>query len=256
MSAKLNIFDADKLNKGIKSIASEVHRSCDKVKLLGGNNELYNQMQSILKALSAEGEDVDFATKILNHEECLKNEQSFYLNKTGISFNTLPNNIQLELAANILQETGIDDYYSDCLFIKYISMIEKCKKENKLIDDIDESINKLKLVIEQQDDLKCELSNIINKPFDYMDKPINITPIDSVQTVDNWEQIVELIKKIADVENKLTDISKKTSELKSEKKKIFHGLPPNMDQATLAVQIAEQTMKSISKKLVEKLEKK
>jgi len=255
MAAKLNVPDADKLNMGIKSIASEVQHSCDKLKLLGGNDELYDQMQCIVKSLLAEGEAVGFATKMLNHEESLKNEQSFYLNKTGISLNTLPSNEQLEIAAKILQETGIDDYYSDCLFTKYMSMIEKCKKENEFIDNIDENINKLKLVIEQQD-LKCELSNVPNKLFGYMDEPININPIENVQTVDNCEQIVELVKKIADIEKKLTDISKKTSELKSEKKKIYHELPPNMDKATLAVQIAEQTMKSVSKKLVEKLEKK
>jgi len=257
MAAKLNISDAEKLNLGIKSIVRKIQNSCDKIKLLEGNDELCNQMQCIVKFLSDEGEDIDYATKILNLEESLKNEQSFYLNKTGISLNTLPNNIQLESTANILQEAGIDDdYYSNCLFTKYMSIIEKCKKENEFIDDIDKHINKLKLIIEQQDELKCKLSNITYKPVCYTDEPINITPIESVQTIDNCENIIELIKNIADMENKLTDISKETSELRSEHKRIYHELPPNMDQATMAVQIAEQTMKSVSKKLVEKLGKK
>jgi len=248
--------DTNKLNVGIKSIVNKVQQSCDKVKLLEGNDELYNQMQYIVKSLLSKEEDIDYATKLLNLEESLKNERSFYLNKTGISLNTLPNNVQLESAAKILQETGIDnDYNSNCLFTKYMSMIEKCMKENEFIDDIDKHINKLKLIIEQQDDLKYELSNIAYKPETYTNESVNITPIENVQSIDNCDKIIELIKKIAEIENELVDISNETSKLKSEQKKIYHELPPNMDQATMAVQIAERTMNSISKKLVEKLGK-
>lgn len=241
---------ADKLNSGVKSILSKFKDGCIKLKLLEGNEELCNQIQYILKT---EGENNDYATKILNLEESLKNEQLFYLNKTGISSNALPKNIQLETASKILQEAGIDDYNSDSLFTKYMSMIEMCNKQKNIIDDIDEHINKLKLEIEQQNDLRCELSNITYIPIGYTAEPIDIKPIEKVKTVNNYEEIVELVKKISDIKKKQIDICKETSELKSEQQKMFHGLPPNMDHANMAVQIAEQTMKSMSKKLVEKI---
>jgi len=131
----------DKLNSGMKLILRKFEESGNKLKLLEGNKELYNQMQYILKT---EGDDINYFTKISNLEESIKNEQSFYLNKMGISSNTLPENIQLESASKILQEAGIDDYNSNSLFTKYMSIIEICDEQKKLVDDIDEHINKLK----------------------------------------------------------------------------------------------------------------
>lgn len=241
---------ADKLNSGMKSILSKFKDSCSKLEQLEGNKELCNQIQYILKT---EEENIDYATKISNLEESIKNEQSFYLNKTGISTNILSKNIQLESASKMLQEAGIDDYNSNSLFTKYMSMIEICNKQKKFIDDIDEHINKLKVEIEQQDDLKCELSNITYIPMGYTAVPIDIKPNEKVQTVDNYEEIVELVKKIANIKKKQVDICKEASELKSKQRKLYHGLPPNIDQAKMAVQITEQTMKSISKKLMEKI---
>lgn len=253
MASKIKTTDTEKLNMGMKSIVSEFKISCDKVKQLKDNNELYNQMEYIVNTLSIEGENNNYATKILNFKESVENEKLFYSNKTRSSFNILSTNEQLEYAANILQETGIDDYNANSIFTKYLSIIEKCNKQKELIDDIDEYLNKLKIVIEQQNDLKCELSNINYSLVGYIAEPINIKPIDSIQTVDNCDAIVKLVKQITDIENKQEKIYSKTSELKSTQKKIYHGLPPNMDQALMAVQIAEQTMKSITKKLMEKL---
>lgn len=253
MASNLKTTDTEKLNMGMKSIVSEFEVSCDKAKQLKDNKELYNQMKYTVKKLSIEGESIDYATQLSNFSEALKNEQLFYFNKTGISQNFLSRDVQLESAANILQETGIDDYNASSLFTKYLSMIEKCNKQKEFIDDIDEHLNKLKMIIEQQNDLKCELSNINYSPIGYTAEPINIKPIESIQTVDNCDEIVKLVKKITDIEKKQEEICSETSELKSEQKKLYHGLPPNMDQAMMAVQIAEQTMKAITKKLMEKL---
>lgn len=251
---KLKTNNAEKINAGIKSIASELKTSCEKVKLLEGNEEFHNQMQCVYKSLSTENENNDYASEMLNLED-LVNEQSFYLNKTGVSVNTLEN-IPLDYAANILQETGIDDYNSNSLFTKYLSTIEKCNEKKKFIDGIDELINKLKIVIEQQNDLKCNLSNISYLPVGYTAKPIDTELIKSIETVDNYKKIVEVVKNIADIEKNQTNICKQISELKSEQNKMFHGLPPNVDQATMAVQITEQKMKSMSKQLVDKIGKK
>lgn len=253
MASKLKTIDTEKLNMGMKSIVSEFKVSCDKVKQLKDNNELYNQMEYIVNTLSIEGENNNYATNILNFKESVENEKLFYSNKTGSSLNFLSKNEQLEYATNILQETGIDDYNANSIFTKYLSIIEKCNKQKELIDDIDEYLNKLKIVIEQQNDLKCELSNINYSPVGYIAEPISIKSIDTIQTVDNCDAIVKLVKKITDIENKQEKICSETSELKSTQKKIYHGLPPNMDQALMAVQMAEQTMKSITKKLMEKL---
>ncbi|KAL5244928.1 hypothetical protein ACI65C_012338 [Semiaphis heraclei] len=253
MASKLKTMDTEKLNMGMKSILNEFEVSCNKVKQLKDNKELCSQMEYILKTLSNEGEKNDYASQLSNFKESVKNEQLFYFNKTGISHNFLSKNVQLESAAIILQETGIDDYNTSSLFTKYMSMIEKCNKQKEFIDDIDEHLNKLKIVIEQQNDLKCELSNINYSPVGYTAEPINIKPIKSTQTVENCEEIVTLVKKITDIEKKQEEIHSATSELKSEQKKMYHGLPPNMDQAMMAVQIAEQAMKAITKKLMEKL---
>lgn len=256
MADKVKTTTAEKLNSGVKTIVSDVEVCCDKIKALGDNNELYDQMQNIIKSLSTKGENIDFATKISNIEESVNNEQSFYLNKTGVSLSVLPENKLLESAANILLETGIDDYKSNSLFIKYMDMIENCKKQKDLNDDIDEHIDKLKKVIELQNDLKCELSNINYSPVGYIPKPINIKTNEGGPCVDNCKEIVELVKKIADIEKKQADVCTKTSELSALQKKMYHGLPPNMDQAIMAVQLAEQQMKSITKKLIEKLDSK
>lgn len=255
MAAKLKLTDVDKLNTGMKSILSEFKDSCDKVQNLEDNNELYNEMQAILKSLSTEEENTDYGSRILNLDESVKNEQSFYLNKTGTSLKTLPSNLHLDSASKILQETGVDNYNSSSLFTKYMSMIEKCKKQKEFVDDIDENINKLKILIEQQNELKCELSNLTYNPVGYTAELVDITPTDSEQTIENSKQIIELIKKIADFEKKNADICKETSDLKLEQKKSYHGLPPSLEQATIAVQMAEKTMKSVSKQLVEKLGK-
>ncbi|XP_060837168.1 uncharacterized protein LOC132919518 [Rhopalosiphum padi] len=253
MASKSKTTGTEKLNLGMKSIISEFQVSCDKIKQLKHNNEFYNKMEHIVKTLSNEGENNNYATKILNFKESVENEKLFFSNKTGISFDFLSKNVQLEYAANILQETGIDDYNANSIFTKYLSVIEKCNKQKELIDDIDEYLNKLKIVIEQQNDLKCELSNINYSPVGYIAEPINIKPIESIQTVDDCDAIVKLVKKITDIEQKQEKIYSETSELKSAQKKMYHGLPPNMDQAMMAVQIAEQTMKSVTKKLMEKL---
>lgn len=253
MASQLRTTDTEKLNMGMRSILSEFEVSCNKIKQLKDNQELQNQMEYIIKTLSIEGQDNDYATNISNFKEIVKNEQLFYLNKTGISIDSLSKNVQLESAANILQETGNDDYNASSIYTKYMSIIKKCKKQKEFIDDIDDHLNKLKIVIDQQNDLKCELSNINYSPVGYTPEPIIIKPIESIQTVDNCDEIVKLIKKITEIENKQVEICSKTSELKSEQKKLYHGLPPNMEQAMMAVQIAEQTMKSVSKKLMEKL---
>lgn len=253
MASNLKTTDTDKLNMGMKSIVSGFEVSCEKVKQLKDNKELYNQMIYIVNKLSIEGESNDYATQLTNFKKALKNEQLFYFNKTGISQNFLPEDVRLESAAKILQETGIEDYNASSLFTKYLSMVEKCNKQKDFIEDIDEHINKLKVIIDQQNDLKCELSNINYSPVGYTAEPINIKPIESIQTVDNCDKIVKLIKKITDIEKKQEEICLETSELKSEQKKMYHGLPPNMDQAMIAVQTAEQAMKAITKKLMEKL---
>jgi len=253
MASKLKTTETEKLNMGMKSIVSEFEVSRDKVKQLKDNNELLNQMEYTVKNVSIQGENNDYATQILNFKESVKNEQLFYSNKTGISLHFLSTNEHIEPAANILQETGIDDYNSSSLFTKYSSMIEKCSKQKQFIDDIDEHLNKLKTIVDQQNDLKCELSNINYSPVGYTAEPINIKPIESIQTLDNCDEIVKLVKKITEIEKKQVEICSETSELKSEQKKLYHGLPPNMDQAMMAVQIAEQTLKSITKKLMEKL---
>lgn len=256
MAAKLNTTNADNLNAGMTSLVSELEASCNKVKSMEGNEELYNQMHSIIELISTEVKDVDYVTQISNIEESNKTKQHFYLSKTGIDLNALPENSLLESTTNILQEIGIDDYRSTSLFSKYMSMIEKFTKQKEVMDDINEHIKNLKIVIEQQNDLKCELSNITYTPVGYTAEPIYINSIESVNTVTNCDKIVNLVKKIDEIEKKQEDIYKKTSELKAEQKKMYHGLPPSMDQAIKAVQIAEQTMKSMSKKLAEKLTEK
>lgn len=253
MAAKTKLNNVDKLNAGLKSIINELEVSRDKVKLLEDNHELYNEIQCIVKSLLDDVENINCATQILNLHESLKNEKLFYLSKTGISVNTLPENIQLQTATDILLETGIDDYNSNSLFSKYMSMIEKCSKEKELMDDIDQCINKLKIVTEQQNDLKCGLSNITYMPVGYTAELIPVKSIENVQINENCAKIVELMKKIANIEKKQLDICKAIAEMKSEQKKMYHGLPPSMDKAIMAVQIAEKTMKSVSKKLVEKL---
>ncbi|XP_008187544.1 uncharacterized protein LOC103310595 [Acyrthosiphon pisum] len=102
-------------------------------------------------------------------------------------------------------------------------------------------------------DVQLESAAKILQETGYTAEPINIKPIESIQTVDNCDEIVKLVKKITDIEKKQEEICSETSELKSEQKKMYHGLPPNMDQAMMAVQIAEQAMKAITKKLMEKL---
>lgn len=256
MAAKLNTTNAEHLNVGMKSIVSDLEDSCNKLKSMEGNEELYKQMHSIIQLLSNEVENINYATQISNVEEFIQNKQAFYLNKIGINLNALPENSLLESTSNILQEIGIDDYRSTSLFTKYMSIIEKYTKEKEVIDDINEHINNLKIVIDQQNDLKCELTNMTYKPIGYTAELDYINSIESVQTVTNCDKIVELLKKIDDIEKKQANIGKETSELKAEQKKIYHGLPPNMDQAIKAVQIAEQTMKSVSKKLAEKLAEK
>ncbi|VVC40715.1 Hypothetical protein CINCED_3A021903 [Cinara cedri] len=255
MAAKLNTANVENLNDSMKSIVNELEASCYKLKSMEGNEDLYNQLNSIIKSLSIEVKNNEFAMQISNIEESIKNKQHFYRNKFGIELNALPENAQLEFTSNLLHETGIDDndYRSNNLFTKYMSMIEKTRKQKEIIDDIDEHINNLKIVIEQQNDLKCELSNITYTPVGYTAEPININYIESVQPVTNCDKVVELVKKIHDIEKNQADICGKILELKAEQKKVYHGLPPNIDQTIMAVQIAEQTMKSMSKKLAEKL---
>lgn len=254
MADKVKTTTAEKLNAGVKSIVNDLEVSCDKIKALGNNQELYDLMQNIIKSLSTKGENIDYATKISNIEESINNEQSFYLNKTGISLSILPENKLLESAANILQETGIDDYKSNSLFLKYMDMVEKCNKQKEFIDDIDEHMDKLKKVIELQNDLKCELSNISYTPVGYIPKPINVESNEGDLCFDNCKEIVELVKKIVDIEKKQVDVCTKISELKAQQKKMYHGLPPNMEQTIIAVQLVEEQKKSISKKLIEKLD--
>lgn len=245
-----------KLNNGIKSIINDFKISCDKIKLLECNEDFYNQIQDVLKSIKNEEENIDYATEISNLNESITNEQSFYLNKIGFSLNDLPNNSLLESAANILQETGIYDYNSNSLLNKYISMIEVGKKKKELVDNIDEHINKLKTVIDQQNDLKFELSNKTYTPIGYKAKEINMDLVENV-TIDLYhEKIIELVRKIDDIETKDMAICEEIEKLKSNQKKIYYGLPPNMDQTMIAVKMAEQTLKSISKQIIEKLEKK
>lgn len=255
MSTKLKISHADHLNEGMKSIVHELKIAHDKLQKCEDNQDLCNQIQCILKYLSTENDNINYATDILNLKESIKNELSFYLNKTGTSSNTLSENSELDLAAKILQEIGIDDYKSSCLFTKFMSMIEKCNKKKECIDEIDEHINKLKIMIEQQNDLKCELSNITYSPVGLTTELINVKPMNQVQPIGNCEKIVKLIKKIADVENKHVDICKETSKLKLEQNKLYHGLPPNLEQATIAVQMAEKSLNSMSKQFSEQFRK-
>jgi hypothetical protein len=255
MATELKTTNEEKLNAGMKSILNDLEVACDKLKLLDGNDELYNELQDMAKSLSTEVENGDYVKNILKLKESVKSEQLFYLNKTGISFDTLLENEYLETAANILLETGVYDYSSTTLFLEYMSMIEKYEEQKKFIDDVDERINQLKIVIEKQNDTKRELSNIHFSPAEFTFEPIQINPIKSVQPIENRKEIVELLKKIDDIEKKQAYICEKTATLKSEQKKLYHGLPPNMDQALMAVKIAEETMKSVSKELVKKLEK-
>lgn len=255
MATESKTFNEEKLNAGMKLILSDLENACDKVKLIDGNDEFYNYLQNVAKSLSTEVENGDYVKNILKLQEYVKNERLFYLNKTGISFDTLLENEQLEAAANILLETGIHNYNSRSLFLEYMSMGEKCKKQKQVIDDVDEQINKLKIVIEKQKDTKRELFNMHLSSVEYTIKPIKLNPIESVKPIENCKEIVELLKKIDDIEKKQADISEETSKLKSEQKKMYHGLPPYMDQALMAVKITEETMKSISKELVKKLEK-
>lgn len=254
MTDKVKRISAEQLNTGMKSILSELEVCCDKIKSLEDNKELYNQMQHTVKSLTTKGENIDYANKISNLEELIQSKQLFYLNKTGISLEILPEKNHLEFAAKILQEIGIDDYNSNSLFIKYMELIEKCKKQKQFVDDIDEHINNLKKVIERQNDLKCELSSINYSPIGSTAKPVDIKLDQSIQCVENRDEIVELVKNIADIEKKQIDVCNEISELKTKQKKLYHELPPSMDQAIMAVQSAEQSMKSISKKLIEKLE--
>lgn len=255
MATEFKTTSEEKLNAGMKSILNDLEVACDELKLLDDNDELFNQLQSIAKSLSTEVENGDYIKNILKLKESVKSEQLFYLNKTGISFDTLLENAYLETAANILLETGVYDYHSTNLFLEYMSIAKKCEKQKKFIDDVDERINQLKIVIEKQKDAKHELSNIHFSPVELTYEPIQINSIDSVQPIENCKEIVELLKKIDDIEKKQADICAKSSALKSEQKKMYHGLPPNMDQALMAVKIAEETMKSVSKELVKKLEK-
>lgn len=255
MAAKSKASTEDKLNAGMKSILSDLEVACNEVKLLDGNDELYNHLQDIAKTLSTEVENGDYVKNIFKLEESVKTERSFYLKKTGVSFNTLPENAQLEAAANILLETGIHDYCSNSPFLVYMAMGEKYKKQQEFIDDIDERINQLNKVIENQKDTKRQLSSVHFLPTEYKFEPVQINPTENVQPVENSKEIVNLLKNIDDIEKKQADICAKTSELKSEQKKMYHGLPPNMDHALMALKIAEETMKSVSKELVKKLEK-
>lgn len=256
MENKIKTNNAEKLNAGMKAIVNKLEVNCHKIKQLEGNDELYNQFQNIVKTIKNNDENIDHASKMSNCEDSCNSLESFYLNKTGVSFDALAENVQLETAANILLETGVDDYNSNSLFTKYMSIIEKCAEEKQSIDDIDEYINKLKEVIEQQNELKSELSHITYTPIGYTAKPISEEPIETVDIDDECDNIMQLIKKISELEKKQADVCKTASELKSEQKKNYHGLPPNLEQAAMAVQIAERTMKSVSKKLAEKLGKK
>lgn len=239
----------------MKLILDEFQVSCDNVKLLDDNEDLYNQMQHILKSILIEGEDINYATDFSNLIESVKKEQSFYLNKTGFSLNDLSENSLLESAANILQETGIDDYNSDSLFLKYMSMIEKSNMQTNYINEISEHINKLKIIIDLQNDLKFEVSNITYTPIGYTAQPIDIDKIENTSVDLNCKKIIDLVKKIDNIEKKDMFVCEETLKLKSDQKKMYHGLPPNMDQAILAIQLAEKTMKSMSKQLIEKLGK-
>lgn len=244
-----------KLNNGIKSIINDYKVSCDNFKSLESNEDLYNQIQDILKSITDEGENVNYAKEILNLNESINNEQTFFFNKIGFSLNELSDNPLLESAANILQETGIHDYNSNSLLIKYLSMVEIGKKKKEFVDYIDEHISKLKTVIDQQNDLKFEVSNINYTPVGYKAKEIDIDTVETVSIDHYHEKITELVRKIDDIEKKDMAICEEISKLKLEQKKMYHGLPPNMDQAMMAVKIAEQTMKSMSKQLIEKLGK-
>lgn len=252
MAATTKITNEDKLNAGFKSIIRQLEVSCDKIKLLEDNEELYNEMHHVAESLLNKESNIDCATKIQTLQNSVKNEKLYYFKKTGISPDNLIKNTLLESAVNILLETGIDDYNSTSLFTKYMSMIEKCTKENDVINDIDECINKLKIATEQQNDLKCELSHLTYAPVSYTSEPIPIESSKNVQIDNNCDKIIKLIKKIKDIEKKQADICKATSELKSEQK-MYHGLPPSIEKATMAVQMAEKSLKAVSKKLVEKL---
>lgn len=253
MAAATKITNKEKLNAGFKSIVRLLEVTCDKIKLLGDNQELYDEMQFIVKSLLNEEQYIDCATKILALQDSVKNEKSYYLNKTGMSLDNLPENTRLESSANILLETGVTDYNSVSLFTKYMSMIEKCIKEKDFVNNIDECINKLKIATEQQNDLKYELSHISYTLVGYTSEPIPVKPIESVQIDDNRDKIIKLMKKIDDIEKKQAEVCKATSNLKLEQKKMYHGLPPSVEKATIAVQMAEKSMKAVSKKIVEKL---
>lgn len=253
MADRLDTTNAEKLNAGLKSIISEFEKSCNKVKLLEGNEDLYHQMQCVVKSLSTQGEKNDFATEFLNLEKSLQEEHSWYMDKTGISISTLPENSELTTAVKILQETGVHNYNSDSVFINYMSIIEKCKNKKKLIDDIDKQISKLKIAIDQQNDLKSELCNVTYTPVGYTAKPIHINSIKDFHLIDDYEKIIDLVKKIHDIEVKQADICDEVSKLKSEQLKMYHGLPPNEAQATMAVRAIEDRKKTISKQLMDQL---
>lgn len=256
MADRLQTTNTEKFNVGMKSIVSELEDMCNKVKLLKGNEGLYNEIQCIIQSLSTQGEKNDYATGILNLEKSLQEEQSWYMDKTGISISTLPENSELTTAIKILQETGIHNYNSSSLFTHYMSIVEKFNKNKEIIDGIDEQISKLKIVIDQQNDLKSELCGVTYTPVGYIAKPIDINPINNFHKIDDCEKIMDLVRKIHDIEIKQEDICNKVSNLKSEQLKMYHGLPPNLEQATIAVNTIENKKKTISKQLMDQLGKK
>ncbi|XP_050441818.1 uncharacterized protein LOC126846457 isoform X1 [Adelges cooleyi] len=254
MEVKLKSVNVEKLNSGMLSIINNFKACSEKIKLCEDNRLLYNEINYLIKLLPNQGEYFDYFTEILKIYEENNNEQSYYQKKMGISVNSIPTIVNLDISAKILQQTGIDDYNSNSLFMKYMSMIEKCNRQKLSIDVLDENIKKLRTAIEQQNDLKCELSNINYVPVGFTAETIKIKPINSLQDIQNCDNIIQLVKKISEMENNQVEISKKVLELSAEQKKQYRGLPPNMEQAMKAVQYAEKTMKTLSKKLVEKLE--
>lgn len=257
MVNKEKTTSAEKLNAGVKSIINNIEASCDKIKALEDNKKLHDQMQRVIDSLSTKGENIDYAAKISNIEELVKNERSFFLKKTGVSPSNLLETKSLEDAAKILQEAGIDDYKSNSLYMILMDIIETHSKQKKLIYDVDEYIHKIKKVADLQDDLISELSMINYSLVCFKPKQLNITPKNGInKTLENRNEIVEKVKQLSDLEKKQMDVCKKTTELKEQQKKLYHGLPPNLEQTTMAVRLAEQQMKSITKKLIEKLNNK
>ncbi|XP_050540015.1 uncharacterized protein LOC126904801 [Daktulosphaira vitifoliae] len=243
-----------KFNSGLMSIINNLKGSCEMIKLSDDNQLLYNQILSLIKLLPNNGEYFDYFSELCQTKEDIFTEVSYYEEKMGISINLLPNNMLLDSAIKILMQTGIYDYYSNSLFLKYMMIVGNCSRQKLYMDNLDEHIKKLKIAIDQQNDLKCELSSINYTPIGFTAESINIKPINGPQNVENCEKIINLTKKIFELEHKQVEVSKVLSEIKNGQKKKYRGLPPNIEQAMVAIQLAEKNMKIVSKKLIEKLE--